>query len=910
MASSDPELEEQLIEAGNRLLQPPSSVDELLPLLDRVENCLSRVEQSPSESTQNALSASLKALVANELLRHSDVDVKVAVASCISEITRITAPDAPYDDDQMKDIFQLIVSSFEKLSDNSSRSYNKRTSILETVAKVRSCVVMLDLECDALILEMFQHFLKAIRDYHPENVFTSMETIMTLVLEESEDIPLELLSPILACVKRDNEEVLPIARKLGEKVFENCASKLRPYMIQAVKSLDISLDDYTKVVASICQETSGDVDQNDLNATGENVVCFSLSARQTMLLLVGKETPMEVASPEEVDPAVDKSPKSVMSNGITQTGEDDALVDSNSLKKPEHGHDISESKSTDVACKAEPDSLDTGKVVELESKPEQTTKRRGRKPSSLMNSTEPSDRSQIDGEKDTDKLPDRRKSRSKEVHTSPHEEPSVEAQVPSENERETSIQLSSPKALESHAVNVTSPSPSGSLPKESRPKKGGRPKKKESLIQEAMPSADNVSKKVSEVTSDSEVKASKRSGKKAPSGISVEDATPASVDASKKDGGTASDSDAKSLKHSGRKVDASNVNEDGSSKRQKEEKKRGRGKANLEKDATKSSAKNVDKEVVSSPKSTTKSAKDGGQLEETPKMNSKRKRTPGKEKAADGKEFGGGLLKKKIKVWWPDDHMFYEGVIDSYDSVLKKHKVLYNDGDVETLNLKTERWELVEDDSVSVGEQGTDRPSPDASSETHQKKKAKMNFDSAAKQGKPDSSSKRGGGASSSKSKSATTKSGHKSRDDSKIDGKSKVDSSKTPGKYKLDNSGKSKDRTPKVGSKLIGDAPKVVGKSKNDESGTTKNNAKSKQGTSKTAAKFKGKSPKSGGKSNANGSGKVKSGSSHVKESEDVKEKSPDSAKAIDSAKRKSPDSSKVLESEVKTGKKRRKRS
>lgn len=35
--------------------------------------------------------------------------------------------------------------------------------ILETVSKVRLCVVMLDLECDALISDMYQHFLKAIR---------------------------------------------------------------------------------------------------------------------------------------------------------------------------------------------------------------------------------------------------------------------------------------------------------------------------------------------------------------------------------------------------------------------------------------------------------------------------------------------------------------------------------------------------------------------------------------------------------------------------------------------------------------------------------------------------------------------------------------------------------------------------
>lgn len=63
----------------------------------------------------------------------------------------------------MQEVFHLIVSSFENLSDKSSRSFKKRAAILETVAKVRSCVVMLDLECDALIVEMFQHFLKSIR---------------------------------------------------------------------------------------------------------------------------------------------------------------------------------------------------------------------------------------------------------------------------------------------------------------------------------------------------------------------------------------------------------------------------------------------------------------------------------------------------------------------------------------------------------------------------------------------------------------------------------------------------------------------------------------------------------------------------------------------------------------------------
>lgn len=70
--------------------------------LQRADSCLARVEQSPKDSMRKALDPTLKALVEHRLLRHLDTDVQVALASCITEITRITAPDAPYDDDQMK----------------------------------------------------------------------------------------------------------------------------------------------------------------------------------------------------------------------------------------------------------------------------------------------------------------------------------------------------------------------------------------------------------------------------------------------------------------------------------------------------------------------------------------------------------------------------------------------------------------------------------------------------------------------------------------------------------------------------------------------------------------------------------------------------------------------------------------
>ncbi|XVF35666.1 hypothetical protein REPUB_Repub18cG0165800 [Reevesia pubescens] len=963
MAASDKELELQLMEAGNRLVEPPSSVDDLIPLLDQVESCLSRVEQSPSQSMQNALSPSLKALVAEQLFRHPDDDVKVAVAACISEITRITAPDAPYDDEQMKEVFQLIVSSFENLSDKSSRSFNKRASILETVAKVRSCVVMLDLECDALIVDMFQHFLKAIRDYHGEAVFSSMVTIMTLVLEESEDISVELLSPILASVKRDNEEVLPVARRLVERVLEKSASKLKPYLTQAVENLGVSFDDYSSIVSSICQATAVALEQSDA-ATDKHADNESKPAEAPLNeeAQEDKVIPKEAVSTEQVDLANEKSPKSVVSNGIVQTAEDDSLADSNSVKKQEDDHIADKSKNADTSNVAEPDRLEAENVVNSDSKSEQSTLEKERKSDSK--SVEPSESSLVDekeaetladhkndskcedlsvegvaeNKRETDVQPSSPKATEDELTdvaspapsgTIPDESHSKKAarskrkerqsvEGAAENKRETDVQPNSPKATEDESTDVASPAPSGTIHDDSHSKKAARSKRKESSSKETTPSVDDVSKKASEGTSDSEAKTNMRSGKKVTTVVSNEDNSPTDVDETKKESGTASDSEAKSLKQLSKKVDSSSDNVDGSSTRQLEDKKRrARGKVLPEKDGTKTSTKNDDEEMVASPKSV-KSNKHDSHMEKTPKTNSKRKHTPSKGKASDSVEYGENLVGLKVKVWWPKDREFYEGVIQSFDPMKKKHQVNYHDGDQEILNLKREKWQVIEDESGSDEEEEADHPTPDGSSEMPQKKKAKT-ADHPSKKAKMDASPKRGGGASSGKSKGAATKSGRKTKEDDNVDGKSK-DLSKSVTK--------SKDHTPKSGSKSVDVASKVGNKSKNEDIGDTpkstkakddgsvtpkastkskQDTSKSKQETPKISSNSKDKPLKSGGKSNANGTGKSKSGSTKVKESDSMKENSADSAKVVESAKRKTPSSSKAQGSDSKSGKKRR---
>ena len=84
----------------------------------------------------------------------------------------------------------------------------KEVSILDFVAKVRSCLVILDLECDALIVEMFQIFFKIIGSIYSLVVFSAMETIMSLDIYK--EISLNLLNPLLASVRKEIQKVSPV----------------------------------------------------------------------------------------------------------------------------------------------------------------------------------------------------------------------------------------------------------------------------------------------------------------------------------------------------------------------------------------------------------------------------------------------------------------------------------------------------------------------------------------------------------------------------------------------------------------------------------------------------------------------------------------------------------------------------
>jgi hypothetical protein len=182
----------------------------------------------------------------------------------------------------------LTVAVVENLSHVSSHNYTKAISILDTVAKIRSCLMMLDLKCDALVVEMFQTFFKTISAYHPHDVFSAMEKIMTMVIDESDDIFLDLLSPLFASVRKENETISPSSWKLGEKVITTCAAKLQSYLQQVVCSIGVASDTFCATKVGQALTATFQLVEDSIILEEDKLVSFSSQIPHIEFIILGK----------------------------------------------------------------------------------------------------------------------------------------------------------------------------------------------------------------------------------------------------------------------------------------------------------------------------------------------------------------------------------------------------------------------------------------------------------------------------------------------------------------------------------------------------------------------------------------------------------------------------------------------
>ena len=115
---------------------------------------------------------------------------------------RLIATIAPSNDDVMREVFSLVVGTFQDLDNSAGSTFGKKLGVLEFMAMTKTYEIMFDLECDGLILRMFQCFF-SIRRHHLDTVTTHMQSILSSCMRGRDTICRELQTRLLSIWRRE-----------------------------------------------------------------------------------------------------------------------------------------------------------------------------------------------------------------------------------------------------------------------------------------------------------------------------------------------------------------------------------------------------------------------------------------------------------------------------------------------------------------------------------------------------------------------------------------------------------------------------------------------------------------------------------------------------------------------------------
>jgi sister chromatid cohesion protein PDS5 len=191
-------------------------VAELLRRLQALSNELRALEQE--EASRDSLVPVAKELCSNNLLQHKDRGVRAWTACCLVDMFRLCAPDAPFSGTQLKEIFNLFVSTiFPTLADPSNPYNSQHLYVLKSLADVKSIVLITDIPSAADLIErlftccfdiLSGPSKAASGEELSKNVEHNMTVVLSVLIEESQGLSSEVLDVILAQFLRADPDTI------------------------------------------------------------------------------------------------------------------------------------------------------------------------------------------------------------------------------------------------------------------------------------------------------------------------------------------------------------------------------------------------------------------------------------------------------------------------------------------------------------------------------------------------------------------------------------------------------------------------------------------------------------------------------------------------------------------------------
>lgn len=154
------------------ILNKYSKKNELIKYLNELHNSLNALAQDIEVRPKGLESISMQ-LIDQRILNHTDKDVRLLTACCLVDVLRLFAPEAPYSDDDMLRVFELIIAQLRGLSlyDKESAAGRQILYILTMLSTVRSCLVPVIMAvngvpgAEEIVISMLEAIL-AVREEH------------------------------------------------------------------------------------------------------------------------------------------------------------------------------------------------------------------------------------------------------------------------------------------------------------------------------------------------------------------------------------------------------------------------------------------------------------------------------------------------------------------------------------------------------------------------------------------------------------------------------------------------------------------------------------------------------------------------------------------------------------------------
>ncbi|KAF8899783.1 armadillo-type protein [Gymnopilus junonius] len=208
------------------------STDALLTKLSSLHTQLAALDQ---ESVDTASLAIPRAeLIHTSLLLHKDRGVKAYTACCLADILRLYAPEAPYTQPELRDIFQFF---FRQLSagfkGQDEPYFNEYFHLLESLSTVKSVVLVCDLpSADELLYDIFKDVFTIVKRDFTKKVEIFMADILVALIDECTSLPSDALEVIMAQFVDKNLGPENPAYRLAVQVCNAAADKLQRNVCQ------------------------------------------------------------------------------------------------------------------------------------------------------------------------------------------------------------------------------------------------------------------------------------------------------------------------------------------------------------------------------------------------------------------------------------------------------------------------------------------------------------------------------------------------------------------------------------------------------------------------------------------------------------------------------------------------------